>query len=235
MILDDEEAKAAQEAQEVAKATGKGIDASRELGGFLNTVCGEALTEFGGAFKDWAACYRFTNMLKLRDKVEAILKKRRLEGKTKPIPLPQAIPLLEVASLENNESLQDMWARLISNATDIGKRLDIKKVHIDILSKLEPLDVEILNRLEGMKISKVISSGESKINYGILIADLCQTAIAPAEEILFSLHNLSRLGCIEPIPDLTIDGIGTGVSFSELKTIFKLTVLGRSLLEACKE
>lgn len=232
MILDDEEAKAA---QELAKATGKGIDASRELGGFMNTVCGEGLAELGGAFKDWATVFRYTNMLQLRDKVGALHRKHNIEGKTIPIDSRQSIPLLEAASLESDESLQDMWANLISNATDPKQQLNLNRVHIEILSKFEPLDVIVMKELDGMETRELVGSGISKINTKVLVEDLFKKNIASKDEIVFSLQNLSRLGCIEPLPDLTIDGIGTGVSFSELKTVFSLTVLGSSLLIACKE
>ena len=122
--MNDEEAKAA---QEIAKATGKAIEAVQGLGGFLKDVFGSSLRELGGAFYDRAVVYRYLNWLRLLEKVEHIHQMRRNAGKTVPIPLRYAIPILERVSLEDEESLQDMWAGLIANASDPAKRLDIRK------------------------------------------------------------------------------------------------------------
>ena len=105
----DEEIKAA---QEIAKTTGKAIDAGEKLGGFFKLVLGDTFVELGGITKDWAKYWRYKNALIINDKVEAIHKKRGIEGKTIPIPLRCGIPLLESASQEDDSFLQEFWVGL---------------------------------------------------------------------------------------------------------------------------
>jgi hypothetical protein len=85
---------------------------SERLTGFLHKVIGAGAEELGGAFKDWAATFRYRNALKLADQVEKIHAERKLLGKTIPIPPRLAIPLLESATLEDDETLSEMWAGL---------------------------------------------------------------------------------------------------------------------------
>ncbi len=75
----EEEAKAV---QEVAKTAGKAIDASVRVGSFLNKIFGDAFTEIWEAFYDWAKYFRYKNLLRIQDEVEAIHRKRRIGGST---------------------------------------------------------------------------------------------------------------------------------------------------------
>ena len=141
----DEELKTA---QEVAKAAGKGFDLVKQIDDHFVRLFGSAETGVGGIITDWIKYYRYKNWLIIQDKVANIHKKRKLEGKIIPISSPRlAIPLLENASQESDDTLQDMWAGLIANATDPEKKLNLKRVYIRILSELEPIDAQVLQFL----------------------------------------------------------------------------------------
>ena len=43
---------------------------------------------------------------------------------------------MDAATKEENETIQDMWAGLLANATDPKIKLQIKKVIISVLSEL---------------------------------------------------------------------------------------------------
>jgi hypothetical protein len=57
------------------------------------------------------------------------------------------VPAIEAASLEDDESIQDMWANLLANAADSegGKR--IHQVHVSILKEITFEDARFLNAL----------------------------------------------------------------------------------------
>ena len=215
--MSDEEAKAV---QEIAKATGKGIDAIEKLSKFIKEIIGPGLVELGGAFRDWAVAFRYQNMLKLQEKVERIHQERRNAGKTIPILPRYAIPMLEHASMEDDESLQDMWAGLIANASDPARRLDIRKVYLDILASLEPLDAAVLVHLHGSQPSTLI----------LLVKNL---GISD-EELRISLQNLARLGCIRQEKDRAWDERSSmGFDISDVSAMIMLNDLGSLLVEAC--
>ena len=132
----EEEAKAV---QEVAKTTRKGFEIAEKLGSLLKTIFGEGFSHIGDSFSDWAKYFRYKNLIKLQDRIKSLHVKRGIEGKTIPIPPRYALPLLDSASLEDDENIQDKWAGLIANATDPDKRFQFQKIFIRILSNLEPL------------------------------------------------------------------------------------------------
>ena len=219
----EEESKAI---QEVAKAIGKGIDAVRELGVFIKDIFGGTLIEYGRAMLDRAKLYRYKNTLNIMDDVKEIHRQRKIEGKPIPIPPRNAIPLLEKASLEDEEEIQKLWAGLIANATDPDKRLQINKIYIDILSNLEPLDVLVLKTLW-----RATDSDEHSFAW------LGAITGATRVELLISIQNLSRLGCVRDERRMLINDMErwtTGIRVEEPGTEFHVTLLGRSLLEACE-
>ncbi len=118
----EEESKAV---QEVAKTTGKAIEAAERVGKFFSTIFGGAFGEVGDIVHDWAKYFHYKNLLRIQDKVEAIHRERKIEGKTIPIPPRYAVPLIQNAFQEGDETLQEMWAGLIANSMDPGRRLRI--------------------------------------------------------------------------------------------------------------
>jgi len=227
----DEESKAV---QELAKTTGKAIDISEKVGRFLKDIFGNALGEIGQIGYDWARFYRYQNLLRIRDKIEAIHKQRRIEGKTLPIPPRYAVPLIQNASQEDDETLQEMWAGLIANATDPEMHLNIKKIYINILSSLEPLDVSLLRFLAAM--ASPIAPGRNRINLNM--KTLGKNLSVTQKELELSLQNLARLNCVIDEHPETYNSIGStssGLRIRNPKTTFRPSSLGYYLIEACKD
>ncbi|MBM4064944.1 MAG: DUF4393 domain-containing protein [Planctomycetes bacterium] len=223
----------AEAAKEIAIVTGKAIDASVKLGGIFRLIFGDAAIEFGGAVKDWATYFRYKNLLKIQDKVFKLHKKRNIEGKTILIPPRYAIPLIQNASQEDNDDIQSLWAGLVANSTDPDKKLNVKKIYIEILSSLEPIDVQIMLYFskQGWLLFREVPGG------GITIEKLSSELNLSEDDIVISLQNLHRLGCLVADFEPNMSNIGKS-SFGTLvkseKTSFRLSPLGYSLLEACE-
>lgn len=218
--------------KEIAVTTGKAIDAGMKLGGFFRLVLGDAAIELGGVVKDWATYFRYNNLLKIQDKVFKLHKKRKLEGKTIVIPLRYAIPLIQNASQEDNDDIQSLWAGLVANSTDPNKRLNIQKIYIEILSSLEPIDVQIMLYFskQGWHLFSEVPGG------GITVEKLSSDLNASENDIIISLQNLNRLGCLVADFEPTWNDIGKssfGTLVRDKKTTFRPSPLGFSLLEAC--
>lgn len=226
----DEEAKAV---REVAKATGKSLDIVKAGGEFVRDIFGESFRQFGGAVGDWARYFRYKNFLRIADRVNEIHAARRLHGKATPIPPQYTLPILEGASLENEESLQKLWAGLIANASDPGYKLNLKKVYIEILRGLEPLDAEVLKLLSGFGIQE----GNSEQNGAYLNAEEVANRLGTdTEEIKISLQTLARYGCIiDSWSGQTWEDVDKGYSgfrVNNPKSNFRLSHLGRQLVLA---
>jgi hypothetical protein len=151
-MITDEQAKAT---QEVAKTTGKFAEITEKVGGFLSKVIGPASNQFGGILEDWTRYYRLKNLLAIADKVEAIYAHRAIQDKTVPIRPRIAIPMLESAALEDDETLQTVWAKLIANSTDPNFKLALHPGYIEIIKQLssdEALILESFIKLESYPI-----------------------------------------------------------------------------------
>ena len=166
------------------------------------------------------------------DEIAAIHKARGVEGKTIPISLKYAIPMIENLSLEDDESVQDLWAGLIANATDPDKRFQIKKVYIDILSSLEPLDAMILKFLSKQGWNIIPGPHSPGFNSERISAEL-DIQICDVE---ISLQNLFRLDCItgEYAAFIDTSKVSTGLNVRDKNVVCRLSVLGTSLLNACE-
>ena len=218
---------------EIAKMTGKAVDLLKEVNAFLFKILGPPAEEIGFMLQDHAKYFRYKNLIRLRDKVEAIHYQRKIEGKTIAIPPRYALPLIESASTENNESLQDMWAGLIANSMDPEKQLNPKRIYIQILSSLEPLDAKVLQffTFQGWKLFREVPGG------GVTVTKLVQEIGLNDEEISLSLQNLARLGCMidEHVPEFDTYGSSSfGKRVTEPGVTFRPSPLGFDLIKACQ-
>lgn len=198
---------------------------------FLSEIFGDLGKEMAGIFHDTVKYYRYKNLLRLVDKVVEIRHDRKVKGKANVIPPRFAISLIEQASLEDDETIQDMWAGLIANATDPEKRLNMRKQYVEIISSLEPLDAKILEWLynKKWKVYREVSGG------GIKEEDLEDEFDVDISEIRLSLQNLARLGCIQSEKDIRMDSkMRSGIQLGNQDVTFIFTHLGANLVEACK-
>jgi hypothetical protein len=91
---------------------------------------------------DWLKLWRWNNLTKIAEKVRKKCEKSDLDPK-------QVAPkfinqFFESASLEEDETIQEMWANLLLNKSINNK---INTFYIQILKELEPQEAEILNGL----------------------------------------------------------------------------------------
>lgn len=225
----DEEAKAV---QEVAKATGKGIDMVASAGGALRHLLGDSLEQLGGIVSDWARYYRYKNLLEVMDKFSRIAAERRIAGKTTPLPPQFALPLLEGASLESEDDVQELWAGLLANAADPARTLELKKVYIEILRGLQPLDVRLLRALSRPDLDEAYGIHNGATLNANALAIL---AGADVEDAQISLQTLARYGCVLDSWENTIQGLDTGYAgfrVNNPNSNFRLSHLGHRLVSA---
>lgn len=220
-------------AKEIAKATGKVADLAEKTGAFLKEIIGSASIELGGIALDWASYWRYKNLLTLRDRVQRIHELRKLNGKPIPISPRYAVPLVQAASLEDDDDLGMMWSGLVANATDPNKRFVPKKIFIDVLRSLEPLDLKILQFLSRQGWLQFRDTPQG----GFSVAKLTKELVSGSDEIKLSLQNLHRLGCIVDEYEGKIDQMMTtsiGRTIADPKVSFRPSPLAFALIRACE-
>ena len=171
---------------------------------------------------------RFERRVCLADRVRNVLIEKGMTGPTRKIPLNIGVPLLENATLEEDDDLREIWARLIVNGGDAGSGIELRRAFVSVLAEMTSLDVRSLAQIE----SAAKLNAESGSN-GVWTYELPERAIPyvkpertrdPSPEVAISLGNLERLGCI-------ISSNRTPV----LKGVqlVNLTPFGRALIDAC--
>jgi hypothetical protein len=221
-MITDEQAKAA---QEVAKATKEGITAPRELGGFFSKIVRGPLEEASGMLQDRLRYARWERRVRLAQRAQDFLREMGVEEPTRTLPLNVAIPLIEAASLEENDELQDSWAALLANAADADSGVEVRRALITILPYFGVLEARLLNAI--VNAPNEVTGGGSVPTKGLPDAYIPPeegtVGESPPEEIEVGLWNLVRLGCIAP---------GMAASGLTVNSVHP-TALGVELVRAC--
>ena len=97
----------------------KGIDLARD---FLDKLITPAIEEVGLLVREKVTMWRFKNQVKTLNKAQEYCIRNQI--KPKAISLKLLCPLLENASLEEDEFLQDKWAILLGNMVDSEQNIE---------------------------------------------------------------------------------------------------------------
>jgi hypothetical protein len=187
-----------------AKAIAKGseaateaVKASRDAGSFLAPAFRPLVGMAGDQFAFWQA----KRQIRLAERFQAFLHERGLEAPTRDVAPAFLLPLIERASLEDDDSLQDVWAMMLANAADRDIGAEMRTAFVTILGEMTHLDVVILATL-----SAALAEPELK---GMLPTSMLPERVGddgqgrlPTGAVAVSLANLGRLACIHPTSGL---------------------------------
>lgn len=214
--------------QEVAKATSKAIDASTKMGCFISRFVSGSLNQGIGIFEDKLRYIRWERQIRLIQRSEEFLKQQGLTNPNKSIPLKNAVPLLEYATLEEDDYLQDMWARLLVNGTNKLTGINIERSFIEILAQMSSLEAQVLEAIYSLPFEKTRHAGivTEKLPWEVTVAEEKpeKEPKDPPHEIKLALANLARIGCLKF--SLTLGG-------GEIFTKINPTLIGKEFVTAC--
>jgi hypothetical protein len=168
---------------------------------------------------------RFERQIRLIDRVRRFLAERGMDGPTRTIALKIGLPLLDNATLEEDDDLQDVWARLLVNGGDADSGIEMRRAFVSVLAEMTALDVRNLALIE-----QAGQSNAESASTGVWTCRLPEKGIAfvqagetrgelPSSDVTISLSNLERLGCID--------------AASQTYQMVDLTPFGRALVRAC--
>ena len=198
------------------------------MGGFISTYISGPLEQVSGLLEDRLRYVRWERQQRLMMKAEEFRIQQGLPLPDKPLPLKNAVPLLFNATLEEDDSLQDMWARLLINGTNKFTGITIERSFIEILAQISYLEARILQAIYELPFEKTQHTGivtENLPEYAVIAEDTPATKYKePTDDVKLALANLTRLGCIK-----LSDSWGGGEIFS----VINPTLLGKELIVAC--
>lgn len=228
MSSEDPASETAKAVQEVAKATGKAIDAGEKFGGFISRFISSPLEQGIGIFEDKLKYMRWERQVRLMQRAEQMMKELGIAAPTRAIPLKLAIPLFEAASLEDDDYLQDLWARLLVNAANGSSRINLQRAFISVLEQITPLEAAILEKIYSLHYSETQHQGVAveKLPFEVSVAkeEEQEKLAEPTDDVKLALANLARLGCLE---------IQRSMGGGELFRVVNPTHLGKAFVEAC--
>jgi len=214
--------------QEIAKTAGKVIDISQMLGSFIARFISGSLEQGVGIVEDKLKYMRWERQVRLMQRAEEYMARIGLTNPTRPVPLKVVVPLFEYASLEDDNDIQDLFAKLLVNAADADRGIEIKRIYISILENIEALEAQILEKIYSFPF-------EEMQHNGLFTKDLPEEAsirperyikpfIPPRPEVELALANLARIGCLHP----TLSAGG-----GEVFGVVHPSILGKKFVEAC--
>jgi hypothetical protein len=177
----------------------------------------------------------------------------RLVGvQPEPVPIKTLVPLLQYASLEDDQELQERWARLLASAANPRNSVTVLPAFPDILRQLDAKDAVFLDGIYERFCSLCAVSSPSvgwvgTVDLGTyqdlreiwdgLASDTMMGGDAHSEALV-PLENILRLNLITRRPVRRRDDVAAATSAKDFEFSaidhYSLTALGFVFLNACK-
>ena len=159
----------------------------------VQKLVGPAATEVGLAFGDSAKLWGFKRQLGILKEVQRLIDESGL--KINPIATRLFFPVLEAASIEDDDDMQTRWAALIANeSTKVGS---VHPSFIEILRQMAPDDARLLDRLYARCLGRLTRTVTPWVEP--IVASEMEERVQAGENPYTPFNNLVRLGLIENV------------------------------------
>jgi hypothetical protein len=199
----------------------------------IKAMLGPATAEIGERFRDDIRLYRYVRQLQCLKKAEKMAKDAGFTPKAVPIKL--LFPLLEGASLEENEDLHTMWAALLANAASPEKVEKVRPGFIAILKQMAPDEASLLKLIAdltdgyGSFLRPLKAPSKQALDRAIAAHKVIQMERLRAnfrrEEEDESAMDFRLQTCVHLLDNAGLIEVGDD--------IITLSALGRTFLESC--
>jgi abortive infection alpha-like protein len=208
---------------------------SRRVAGKLRDGVGEGITSF--------AKHRLGNLAEIFRRAE--IQVRDAGEEAKEIRPRLLIPIVDKASLEDDESMRERWAALLARASIAASDEEIPPLYVDILSQLTPRAAVALEVIEHTRPTPLqqsrIGSGDA-ISLDTLVAEmedrLGDASPGHVQDTAVVVDMLVRQQlATRDAPLLRTDlsvRAPTGTDYQYAPVEVRITELGRRFLAACK-
>jgi hypothetical protein len=185
--------------QEKWKAIQQGLKLTESTGEFLGKAFGPAIEAAGGLLGDQLRYWRARNLDRLAEKWRRHLQARGIDPSTaKSLSFSDAYRALDAASMEEDDDVQDLWARLLAGAMDPCRPTKIKKVYIDLLKSIgvaEALFLDLIN-FARMNITSLTITEAEELAARVEEYSAERWSRLSVSEQKTAIQNLIRLRCI---------------------------------------
>lgn len=189
---------------EESQVLGQSVAAAK---GYADLILKPPLEQIGGILSDSIGLWRLKNQVRVMLKAKKFLESKGIKTPNKLQP-DIVVPLLEGASYTEDETLSDMFARLLSAHADGERQAEVHPSFAKVLGQLSALDAQTLAMLDVMELEQMKerkAKGYFQREHVRRRQVIERVNEAYSVEVGLSLENLKRLGlCEDEIP--TRDG-----------------------------
>jgi hypothetical protein len=211
----------------IAKVAGP-LAAAIPFTAIVKRMLGPAADELAEMWRDQVRMYRYERQLKCVEKAERMAQEAGFTPQA--VPPKILFPLLEGASLEEDETLHDMWAALLANAASPECAGRVRPAFISTLKQMAPDEAALLNWM----FSERVGLGEGAFQAAVIFSLLdVRTETHPLQfDAAFSHADLVDAFCSLGFgkgPE-TVDGIDFETCLYNLESakLIQLTLTGGS-------
>lgn len=212
------------------------VDLIKSGGGYFGKHADCIFTEISGIAVDKLKDYRLRcdvpRKVKLINTIIEEFDKKDID-QTRPVSIKLGVPMLEQAFLEEDEELQKIWDRLITNTLDPTFHVEIRSAYTDILKSLTSLDAKILKYVFDSVENSVHDEEVDLNNCPVSLEQIKnELSTVPRSDIMISIYNLKRVQCIQEYlyKSKAVDDFSFSLGSDQY---YVLTYLGSALVEVC--
>jgi hypothetical protein len=195
-------------------------------------IAGPAAEELGLTLRDRVRIFRFERQVRLLGQFKSICETAGIEPKAVKIPL--LFDILDRATLEEDNDLQDLWANLLANAADPRELMRIRTTFPEILRHISKEEAIYLKEMFEINANM---TGHTDRGYLPDSDEEMEVTLPPKRLDDVSYDNLRRLGVIVENEDtVPVAALGVGVNQFRFLTTerYAITSLGVALVMACR-
>jgi hypothetical protein len=208
----------------------------RPIQELLDKLLGPAATAVGDSLGDSAKVWRFKRQLRHLKEIKRMIDAS--DKDIKPVATRLFFPVLQAASIEDDDDMQSRWAALIAN-----EAIDVGTVHpsfIEILRQLAPQDARLLDSIYDHCIAMRTKTAKPWVG-SVTMAERDKRRQA-GENPEESFTTLVRLGLVQPTYKLTdgkkqlkiVGGQAQVFKDQKLKGEYELSDVAFKFVAACR-
>jgi hypothetical protein len=195
-------------------------------------IAGPAAEELGLTLRDRFRMFRFERQVHLLGRFRVICENARIDPKSVRIPL--LFDILDRATLEEDDDLQELWANLLANAADPREVVRVRTTFPDILRHISKEEAVYLGEMFGINEMATAYTGRAFLPQ---VDEEIEVSLPPKRLDDVSYDNLKRLGLItENEETVPVVPLGAGVNQFRFLTAerYILSYLGIAFVAACR-
>lgn len=209
-------------------ATAVMLKTIRDLGGWFGKHVDGPMSEISGMIQERLKFARAVRVMRLAERFKFELEATGRPATMRSLAPNFLLPALEEGAMEDDDDLQDVWARLLANVCDPATGVSPKRSHITMLKEMTPLDAMVFEAIysvsTGEDLQKAILTCELPGRASI-VKEKLESIQQPSHEVAVSIANLERIGVVL---------YGPSWGGGEVLHVVNQSILGKELFKAIK-